>query len=409
MKPSSPFTRSEWVIVLILAAINFTHILDFVIVMPLGNKLMKEFTISEAQFARIVSVYGIAAAIAGLCVALIADRFDRKKLLLTFFFAFIIATFFCGIAKNYYEMILARTFAGGFGGVVASLLLAVIGDTFANERRGQATGFVMAAFAIASIAGLPAGLALANQFGRGMPFYAIAGLSIPILIWAYWSLPAYDQHLQKANAENSGWRNAFKSLIQAALHPEHIRAFAFMFFLVLGTFTIIPFIAPYLEKNCGRFEGDIPKIYSIAGSCTLFSMILIGRLTDKIGQRVVFCAIAFGSLIMTIVITQLGEINFTTAVIVTTLFMMTASGRMVPAQALMLKNIQPHMRGAFTSLNSAVSHAGTGIAPFIAGLILSRDAGNRIIGYQNAGYTATGFAILALCLSIYVGRGQKSA
>lgn len=391
-------SRSEWSLVLTLAAINFTHLVDFVIVMPLGNRLMADLRITPQQFGWIVSVYGIAAALAGVAFAAIADRFDRKRSLLVVYAGLIIATLACGLAGDYLAMIVARFAAGAFGGIAASSLMAIVGDRFEDRRRGTATGVVMAAFALASVVGLPIGLMLANRFGRGAPFLAIAALSVPVWIIALVVLPPVTA------PPTTPREPATARLWRATKDPGHLRAFAFMFFLVLGTFTIIPFLVPYLEANTGRHPDDIPTIYLMAGLVTLASTILIGRLTDRFGKMPVFLSVAFGSVVMTLILTNLPLVSYTTAAIVTTLFMVLSSGRVVPAQALMQNAADPAGRGAFSNLNSAVSNCGVGLAPHLGSFFLSRDADNRMIGYPLAGLLAATFALIAIILAFRVRR-----
>jgi predicted MFS family arabinose efflux permease len=391
-------SRPEWSLVLTLAAINFTHLVDFVIVMPLGNRLMTELDITPQQYGRIVSAYGIAAALAGVAFAAIADRFDRKQSLLGVYAGLIVATLACGLARGYLEMIVARLAAGAFGGVAASSLMAIVGDRFEDQRRGTATGVVMAAFALASVVGLPIGIMLANRFGRGAPFLAIAALSVPVWIMALFVLPPVNAHMTQSP------KPAAVRLWHAAKDPGHLRAFAFMFFLVLGTFTIIPFLVPYLEANAGRHPDDIPTIYFMAGFVTLVSTVAIGRLTDRWGKMPIFLGVAVGSIVMTLVLTNLPEVSYPTAAIVTTLFMVLSSGRVVPAQALMQAAAEPASRGAFTNLNSAISNCGIGLAPFLGSLFLGRDADNRMTGYPIAGLLAATFALIAIILAFRVRR-----
>ncbi|MFO0938852.1 MAG: MFS transporter [Gemmataceae bacterium] len=396
MPPAAKMSRSEWGVVLILAAINFTHILDFVIIMPLGNRLMSDMKIGEPQFAHIVSSYGIAAAIAGLAFALFADRFDRKNSLLTAYLGFIIATAFCGLADTYEEMLVARVFSGAFGGLAASSIMAVIGDAFEDGRRGTATGIVMSAFAVASIIGLPIGLWLANVYGRGTPFFAVAACSVPVVVFAWIKLPHYRSHLSAERLHPA------LSLFRAATNPGHLFSFAMMLTIVFGTFTIIPFIAPYMETNCGRKPEEIPMIYAIAGVCTLLGFNVIGRLTDRLGKRPVFITCALLSMGMTLAVTHLPQVSFGVAAVVTSAFMVTAAGRGVPGQALMLSAAHPAMRGAFTSLNSVVQNAGIGMAPLLAGRFMGRNDEGLITGYDTAGRVAVMIAAFSIVLSFFV-------
>lgn len=405
-------TLPEWGLVVLLALVNFTHILDFVIVMPLGERLMDELHITPTQFAHVVSAYGIAAAVAGVIAATLVDRFDRKPVLLVAYGGFIAATLVCGLVLDpgvatsllpaaegelnpvYIGLLVARALAGAFGGVAASLIMTVIGDTFPDHRRGKAIGAVTSAFAVASVVGLPAGLLLAKYFGRAMPFYAIVALSVVVFVVALIRLPKVRKHLTGPRTD------PVAQFIAAVSDLNHWRSFAFTLLLVLGTFTVIPFLAPYMQANCGRSDTDIPIIYAAAGVITLVGMNLIGWLSDRFGKRPVFLILAVSSMAMTLVVTNLPDAGLIGATLACTGFMLTAAGRVVPAQAMMLWSADPKLRGAFTNLNSAMSHLATGIAPMISGAIITRaDPHSPLVGYNTAGFVAVGFAAVALGIS----------
>jgi predicted MFS family arabinose efflux permease len=387
-------TRSQWGVILLLAAVNFTHITDFVIIMPLSEQLMRELAITTNQFGHIVSAYGIAAFAAVMLSALVIDRFDRRTVLLASYFGFAASTLYCGLADTYELLLLSRGLAGACGGIAASAIMAIIGDVFHDSRRGTAIGMVTSAFAVASVVGLPLGLALAESFGRGAPFVAIAALSVPVWLFAFLKLPSLTAHT------GAGFGNPVVELLAAARHPEHWPSFAFMFTLVMGTFTVIPFLAPYLELNCGQSKRNIAVIYAAAGAITLVSMNAIGLLTDRVGKRPVFLALATASIAMTFVVTNLPEVSLAGAILAAAGFMVAASGRVVPAQAMMLASAVPAMRGRFSSLNTAMQHLATGVAPLISGAVVTRsDPRSPLVGYSTAGSIAVGFAAVALALS----------
>src|SRR5436190_7744004 len=193
--PLATITRSEWGLILVLVAVQFTHMVDFVIIMPLGKRLMHELSLREAQFAQIVSAYAWAAGIMSLLATFVMDRFDRKTVLLTMYAGFALSTMFCGLASDYVWLLVSRTLAGGFGGTAAVALSSIIGDVFPPEKRGRASGAVMSSFAVASIAGLPAGLMLAEYFGRGAPFLVLAALAGLVWLMAWLRLPPIRGHL----------------------------------------------------------------------------------------------------------------------------------------------------------------------------------------------------------------------
>jgi len=117
---------------LTLAAVQFTHILDFMIMMPLGAQLMEVFQISPAQFTQLVASYGFAAAISGLAGGFVLDRFDRKRSLVVLYAGFGLATLACALAPTHHTLILARLAAGAFGGLAASMVTAMVGTPTAG-------------------------------------------------------------------------------------------------------------------------------------------------------------------------------------------------------------------------------------------------------------------------------------
>lgn len=402
--PLQPLTRTELRLILVLAAINFTHILDFVIVMPLGDQLRHQLSINPQQFGFIVSVYGIAAVVAGVLAASIVDRYDRKTVLLTAFMGFILATIYCGLAPNYTHLLVARSLAGLFGGLASSGIMAIIGDVFPDRKRGKAIGAVTSAFAVASILGLPIGLSLANSFRDWrVPFLAIAGLGVIVWILAAVRLPQLVGHRLEQHA--SPW----KQFAAVARQSNHLWSFIFMLMMVYGTFIVIPYIAPYFLANCGRTQDDLPILYAIAGVGALVMMNVIGHLTDRFGARKMFLITGGGAVVMTYVITNLPVVSLPVAILATTAFMVLASGRVVPAQTMMLRSADPKLRGAFTNLNTAVSHFATGTGPIIAGLIIGEESpGGPLTNYWLAGVVASVFGITAIAFSFMLRPAPRS-
>ena len=211
---------------------------------------------------------------------------------------------------------------------------------------------------------------------------------------AYFRLPSLTSHRQRAGGK------IWDELKQVMTHPSHLRSFAFLFALVMGTFTVIPFLAPYLELNCGANRNQIAVVYSVAGLFTLVGMNVVGHLTDRFGQRRVFLIAACGSMLMTVVATNIPPWGVAVYAAAATGFMLTAAGRMIPAQAMMIGSSPPLLRGRFMNLNNAVSHFGTGIAPLISGKLITQASETAPLeGYPLAGLVAVAFAAAALGLS----------
>jgi predicted MFS family arabinose efflux permease len=390
--PPPTITRSEWGLILVLVAIQFTHMVDFVIIMPLGGRLMRELALSEPQFAHIVSAYAWAAGITSLLASFVVDRFDRKSVLLTMYAGFAFSTLFCGLAEDYVWLLVSRTLAGGFGGTAAVTLVSVIGDVFPPEKRGRASGALMSSFAVASIAGLPAGLMLAEWFGRGAPFLVLAALSALVWLMAWLRMPHVRGHLAALRP------NRFREFVSVVGNRRHLGAFVFSFFLVLGTFSVGSFIGPYVSIINGWTERQLSQIYFVAGTCTLGGMTVIGWLSDRLPRLPLFRVFGFAALVMAVVVTNLPPGPLWLAAIAISAFMVTTAGRMVPVQALLLGVARPENRGSFMSVNTAVQHAASGLAPLVTGsLVTIRDG--SMTGFPNAGWFAASTAAISLVLA----------
>ncbi len=394
-EPSSGFSRQQWGLLLLLASVNFTHILDFVIVMPLGDSLRQQLQINPRQFGMVVSAYGLAAMITGIISSSVVDLYDRKTILVGSFGGFTLATFYCGVAPNFAQLLIARCLAGLFGGLASSCVMAVIGDVFADRQRGRAIGVVTSSFAVASTIGLPIGLWLAIYFGNwNAPFLAIGMLAVCVWVLSVICLPSMTGH--RTGVRRNPWTQ-FASVVQQS---NHLWAFAFMLATVFGTFIIVPYIAPYVQANCGRTSRDLPVIYAVAGICTLITLNLIGWATDRFGAKPVFLICAGGAVLMTLVITNLPNVSLVGATVVTSLFMILASGRIIPAQAMILRASDPALRGAFMNLNTSVSHFATAVGPLITGSIVGEEfAGGPLTRFAIAGLIAATCGCTAMALS----------
>lgn len=389
--------RREWLLLSVLVAVQFTHVLDFVIMMPLGPQLMRVFEISPQEFGFIVSAYTFSAGVTGFTSAFFIDRFDRRTALLFLYAGFTIGTFLCGIAPTYLTLMLARIVAGGFGGVLGALIFAVIGDCIPEVRRGAATGTVMSAFSIASVAGVPIGLYLANQFGWHMPFFMLAGLSAVALVLAYRELPSMRGHLQN-KTETQTPIQAIQKMIALVSIPNHLNALVFMVVLMIGGFTVIPYISPYFVSNVGLSETDLPLVYFFGGAATIFTSRMVGQLADKFGKAKVFTIMSFCSMAVIFAITNIQQVPLFVALTITTLFMVTMNGRFVPAVALVTSSVESKSRGSFMSINSSAQQLASGASSFGAGLIVSKADDGSMTNYHLVGLIAITATVVCILL-----------
>jgi predicted MFS family arabinose efflux permease len=373
----------ERAILLMLTAVQFTHILDYMIIMPLGSHLMRVFGITPGQFSHLVAAYGIAAALTGFTGGFFLDRFDRKLALLTLYTGFGLATLACALAPTYHSLLIARFAAGGFGGVASSVLTAMIGDVIPPARRGRAMGMVGAAFPIASVLGVPLGLLLAEHFEWHAPFFLLGGVSALVLALGIQVLP----RLHVVHAPAHPWRQ-MKAILT---HPVHQRGFLLSAALVFAGGSIIPFLAPSMVANVGVPESRLWLIYAAGGVCTFASTPIFGWLSDRHDKLHVLGWLTLAGACVVLILTNLPAAPVGVAMLVTALFMVTMSGRFTPAMAMMANAVEARYRGGFMSVNSAVQQATSGLANITAGALVTSDAAGRLVGYPRVGLISLTF------------------
>ena len=394
LKKAGPI-HEGWLLA-VLAAIQFTAVLDFMIIMPLGPQYMRVFNIGPGEFGLIVSAYAIAAGIAGIAAGFFIDRFDRRNALLGLYLGFTIGTLLCAVANGYWSLVAARVVTGAFGGVTMGIVMAVIGDVIPEERRGRATGIVMSSFSVASICGVPVGLYLANTINWHVTFYALAGLCALVLPGIWFAMPHLRGHFEHHGDERPVERMA------AIVRPrEHQMALLFMAMLMCMGFVVFPYMATYMVQNVGMTEKQLPLIYLCGGVCTLVSMNLIGRWADRVGKKRVFVIMALLSMATVLVVTNLPHVALSFALVVSTVFMVCSSGRVVPAMALLTSSIEPRYRGGFMSINSSVQQLSSGFAAWLSGMIIGQQGGH-MTRFGAIGAMSVAFGLAAIYLSRFL-------
>jgi MFS transporter, DHA1 family, inner membrane transport protein len=386
--------KNERWIILVLAFMQFAHILDFVIMMPLGPFFMKEFGINSSQFGVLVSVYTFSAGICGLLGAFYMDRFDRKNATIFVFTGFTIGTLSCAFAPDYYYLLIARAIAGGFGGIVGAIVLAIVGDIIPFFRRGKATGAIMSAFSVASVVGIPIGMILAERFGWHAPFLTLGLLSLFFIPLAFKILPTMRMHLEGFDKKKPVWESLFKILS----YKNSYLVFLFLTCLMFGGFTIIPFLTPYMVGNVGMQIDELKYIYLFGGICTFFSMNIIGKLSDKFGKQKTFTVVAILSWFPVLFVTNMTETPLALALVATSIFMVLVSGRIVPAFAIITSTVEPSLRGSFMSVTSSVQQIASGLASLLAGFIIYETSTKALVNYNYVGLIAIGASVISVFL-----------
>jgi len=388
----------------LLALTQFTIIMDFMVMMPLGPQIMHAFGIAPAGFATAVSAYSWCSGLSGLFAATYIDRFDRRRLLLTMYALFAMSNLACALASSFALLLAARAFAGITGGVLASVIMAIVADVIPVQRRGAATGTIMTAFSLAAIAGVPAGVMLGAHFSWAAPFFLLVGLSFAVWVAGWQLVPSLAGHLSRRQPPLA---EILPDLLRLLGNPRHMSAFALTFVMMVAHMLVIPFISPVLVANHGVSPEQLSWLYMAGGAATFFTSRRVGRLADRFGARRVFRITALLACLPVLFVTHLPDLPFYALLLFFPVFMVLMSGRMVPMQALLTTVPQPDRRGAFLSANSALQALGTGCGAWIGGLMLGSSSAGQIVGYGTVGWVSVAVALSGV-LWVSRVRGARS-
>ncbi|MEJ8802078.1 MFS transporter [Pontibacter sp. H249] len=387
----TPFTRYQIFIIAILALLQFTIVLDFMVLSPLGAQLIRELSITPQQFGWVVSAYAFSAGTSGLLAAGFADRYDRKKLLLIFYAGFIVGTLLCGLATNYLSLLLARIVAGVFGGVIGSISFAIITDLFQLQMRGRVMGFVQMAFAISQVMGIPLSLYLANAWNWQAPFLLLVGISVLVGIAIMVRMQPIREHLLLQSD-----RNAFKQLGHVLSDRHYLKGFGANILLSTAGFMMMPFASAFTVYNLGVSLDELPLIYLITGLCAMVAGPLAGKLSDQIGKYKLY---SWGSVLFMVVIPvycNLGTPPLWFVILMNVFIIIASVGRMVSASALMTAIPEPADRGAYMSIQSSIQQMAGGLASVVAGLIVVQTSNGKLEHYDLIGYTVVATTLLTV-------------
>lgn len=393
------FTPYQTLVVVILALLQFTIILDFMVLSPLGTILIKELSITPAKFGWVVSAYAFSAGISGVLAAGFADKYDRKKLLVIFYIGFLVGTVLCALAADFHMLLIARIVTGLFAGIVGSASMAIITDLFPIQMRGRVMGFVQMAFGGSQVLGIPIGLLLANQWGWHSTFWMIVAFGIVLGFVMVVYMKPVTEHL-KLKSE----KNPLEHLAHTVTMRPYLIGFLGTMLLATGGFMMMPFASTFTTNNLGIDQHSLPQLYLITGICSLIFMPLLGKLSDKLDKYVVFCLGTVVSIIMVGVYTHLGHTSFAVLSIINIIMFSGIMSRMIPASALTSAIPEPQDRGAFMSVNSSVQQVSGGIAAALAGSIIVENPDKSLGHFDTVGYVTMGAMVVAAVIMYFVNR-----
>jgi predicted MFS family arabinose efflux permease len=404
MERTGSFSPYQKLVVALLAITQFTIILDFMVISPLGDFLMKSMNLHPNQFGLVVSAYAFSAGISGLLTAGFADKFDRKKLLLFFYCGFIAGTMLCGIAHSYFMLLAARIITGLFGGVIGSISMAIVTDLFPIEQRGRVMGFMQMGFGASQVLGIPIGLYIANQWGWQSPFWMVAGIAVAVAILILIKLQPVNKHLALQKD-----RSAFKHLLHTVAKRNYRIGFTATALLSIGGFMMMPFGSAFAINNLHVTPHQLPLLFMVAGVGSLIIMPLIGRLSDRVDKFKIFLIASLYMMVLVVIYTNLTPEPLWVVMIFNVLMMGGIFGRMVPAGALTTAIPDMQDRGAFMSINASLQQIAGGIAAAVAGMIVvQKTKFSPLEHYNTLGYLIVCISCITIWLIYRVSRMIKT-
>lgn len=359
------FNGYQKLVIFLLALTQFTVVLDFMVMSPLGDIMMKTLKITASQFGIAVSAYAFSAGISGLLTAGFADKFDRKKLLLFFYIGFTIGTVFCAIAPTFILLVAARIFTGIFGGVIGSISMAIVADLFNLQQRGKVMGFIQMGFGVSQVLGIPIGLYIANAWGWHVPFLWIAAMAAIITLVLSFKLQPIVEHLSLKQE-----KTPIQHLWHTISKPHYQVGFLSTALLSIGGFMMMPFGSAFAINNLKVTNDELPLLFMITGIATLITMPIAGKLSDKFSKFKLFAFATLFAIIVMNVYAHFAATPFWIVLVTNILMMMAIMSRMVPSTTLTSAIPEPQDRGAFMSINSSLQQMAGGFGAMIAGLII---------------------------------------
>lgn len=388
----SKFTSYQIFVIVILALTQFTVVLDFMVMSPLGDMLMKSMDLTTTQFAFAVSGYAFSAGVSGIATAGFADRFDRKKLLLFFYIGFILGTLFCGLITTYPLLIAARIVTGVFGGVIGSISLAIVADLFALEKRGRVMGFMQMGFGASQILGIPISLYIANAYGWQSPFFMIVVLATIVWFAIVLKMKPIIKHLEVKSD-----RNALTHLWHTIKNRDYRIGFFATALLSVGGFMMMPWGSAFAINNLHVTAEQLPLLFMVSGVSAIVIMPVIGRFSDKIDKFKLFAIASIWMIIAVIIYTNLTPVPLWIVLTVNVLMMIGMMSRMVPSMALATALPKLQDRGAFMSINSSLQQFAGGIAASVGGfIVVQKTKYSPLEHYDTLGYVIVGISIIGV-------------
>lgn len=397
-RPVSFSLAQERKIIVLLGAVQFINVLDFMMVMPLGPDFASALGIETSHLGWIGGSYTAAASLSGLVTSFFLDRFDRKTALLWCMFGLAVGTVVGGFATGFGTLLLARVFAGVFGGPAAALTFSLAADVVPLERRGRAMGALMSAFAVASVLGVPAGLELARLGGWRLPFFGVGGLSAVVLAISIRWLPSMRAHIARARDDHP-----VRAALSLLARKEVWYAYGCMGAAMVAGFLMIPNMAAFFQYNLGFPRERLGLLYLFGGLTSFGLMIASGRLIDRFSASLVGGVAT--ALLIAVSFFGYAQVPSPLPILLIFIGFMSAMGvRGVATTSVASRVPASHERARFVSFMSVFQHAGSAAGAFLSAAILRPGAEGALLGMDTVAYVSISFSVFIMIFMIPLER-----
>ncbi len=384
-------TPNQRVMIIVLMAVQFVNITDFMIVLPLSADFVRSLGIASAEMGLVSGVYKGAAAISALASAFFLDRLNRQRGLLLSLFGLLLGSFFTGLATDLPSLLAARLVAGLCTGPVTSLALALVVEQLPATRRGYAMSRIMSAFPLATVLSVPLALELSLWSEWRLAFTLLSVLGIVALVAVALYVPK-----QRPIVRDLPTRPASGCVLQPyMLVPVYIMTALAM----ITGFLLIPNLAIYFQHNLLYPREYLSLLYFIGGLSSFLALQLGGQLIDQWGS-LAFAWLGTGLLVLVLIV---GFVLSPPLVLVIPVFcglMVATSIRTLAVTTFISSLPAPERCAGFISLNAAIQHLASAVGSVLATRLLSTDADGSLQGMHQVGLLAV---VCALSLPLLLG------
>jgi predicted MFS family arabinose efflux permease len=383
--PFIQFSKKRGLLLIaILAALQFIFAIDYILVLPLGPKIMASLKIGTIEYGLLISVYTISAAIMGFLSSFFIDSYPRKNILIIALLLFMLGNVCFVLSNSFLWIICSRILTGAFGGILSSLVMIYLGDLFPKTKLGRNTSTIMISNAMAAILGIPVALFITETYSWQFPFAGMLLINALVLILCIIYIPNISAPIKK---------KARKKLWHFVNNPKFLWPILFMSMLTFaGGATILPYLSTFVMTNLNFTNADVSFIFFCGGIAALLVNLFIGFFIDQYGRQNTFLLINFISIIPIILLTLSPFDDKVIVLFITTFFFGTSTARNVSGVAY-LNSLMPHEnRGRYVTINNSIQLMASSIATMVSGWLLYTE-NHLIVNFDLLG-------IIAICATI---------